>query len=67
MTNISTNLNKPTTTQYNKIESEEEHRVERSVPVYGSKSNNDARCNLKGHKDVVITPEPPAYCLIVQN
>ena len=34
VTNISTNLNKLTTTQYIKIESEEEHSVEKNVPVY---------------------------------
>ena len=39
----------------------------RSVPVYGVKNSNDARCNLKNQKDVVTTPRPPAYCPIVQK
>ena len=42
-----------------RIESEEDHSVEKNAPVYGVKSSNDARCNLKNQKDVVTTPRPP--------
>ena len=43
VTNISTNLNKLTTTQYIKIESEEEHSVEKNVPVYDFNKSHTVR------------------------
>ena len=43
VTNISTNLNKLTTTQYIKIESEEEHSVEKNVPMYDFNKSHTVR------------------------
>merc|ERR1712098_435924 len=43
MTNILTNQNTPTTTQHIKTESEEEHSVEKNVPVYDFNKSHTVR------------------------